>query len=785
MLRPIILSLALGAGTDPIAVYHGRNGNLDVLPLRDEAAVVVDGKLDEAVWARAAVLTGFSQFSPVDGVPAADSTEVLVWYSPSAIYFGIRAFEAHGTVHATLADRDRIASDDHIQILLSTFNDARQATVFAVNPFGVQSDGALVETGATRGGNGFTNAVARRETADLSPDYVYDSKGRLSDYGYEIEVRIPFKSLRYQSAPEQSWGLNVTRRVQHSGYEDSWAPARRASASFLGQSGRLVGLTDLHRGLVLDFTPSVTSRTIGRRVDDGTWEYSGGDPEVGGTVRWGITNNLSLNGTANPDFSQIESDAGQLLFDPRDEVFLQEKRPFFLDGIEQFATPNNLVYSRRIVQPSAAVKLTGKALSTDIALVSAVDDREISFTGEDHPIFNILRVQRDIGSSSRAGVVYTDRIEGGDYNRVVGTDARLVFGGIYALQLQVAGSRTRSAGETRTGPLWQARFNRNGRTIGIRASILASDEDFRARSGFFPRPGLVHVNFDPGVTVYGKEGALVESFTFDVNLNGRWRYQQFIHGEEILDEQLHFNVNATLRGGWQLTGSLLVESFGYPYEIYTGYRVELPRSDGGGVDTVGFVGRPRIPNRDYVFSFQTPEFEHISANGFFLWGNDENFYEWSPGRILLGTAALTWRPTDKLRLESTYAIQQVRRRSDGSLVDVQHIPRVKMEYQLSRPIFLRLVGEYATDQQDDLRDDTRTDAPLLIYDDSAGDFVRATGFTRSTFRGDVLFSYQPRPGTVLFAGYGSTLVDPDDPFRTGMRRVADGFFMKVSYLFRT
>ena len=419
-------------------------------------------------------------------------------------------------------------------------------------------------------------------------------------------------------------------------------------------------------------------------------------------------------------------------------MFLQEKRPFFLDGIEQFTTPNNLIYSRRIVQPSAAVKLTGKVLSTDIALLSAMDDREVSFTGEDHPFFNILRLQRDLGSSSRAGVVYTDRIEGSDYNRVAGADARIVFGEIYALQFQLAGSTTRTAGVTTSAPLWQARFNRNGRTIGVRASILASDEDFRARSGFFPRPGLVHLNFDPGVTVYGKEGSLVESFTFDVNLNGRWRYQQFIHGEGILDEQLHFNANATLRGGWQLTGSLLVESFGYPYEIYTGYRVELPRTDGSGADTVGFVGRPRIPNLDYVFSFQSPEFEHISANAFILWGNDENFYEWSPGRILIGNAGLTWRPTDQIRLESTYAIQQVRRRSDGSLVDVQHIPRLKLEYQLSRPIFIRLVGEYATDQQDDLRDDTRTEAPLLIYDDFAGDFVRATGFTRSSFRGDVL-----------------------------------------------
>jgi hypothetical protein len=189
------LAFALPVLIDPPLVYHGRSGNLEVRPPRLEADIEVDGRLTEDAWANAAVLTGFSQFSPADGVPAADSTEVLVWYSPSAIHFGIRAFEAHGAVHATLADRDRIGADDHVQILLSTFNDGRQATVFAVNPLGVQSDGALVETGSVSG-NGFNNAVVRREVADLSPDYIYQSKGRVTESGYEVEVRIPFKSLR-------------------------------------------------------------------------------------------------------------------------------------------------------------------------------------------------------------------------------------------------------------------------------------------------------------------------------------------------------------------------------------------------------------------------------------------------------------------------------------------------------------------------------------------------------------------------------------------------------------
>jgi hypothetical protein len=117
-------------------------------------------------------------------------------------------------------------------------------------------------------------------------------------------------------------------------------------------------------------------------------------------------------------------------------------------------------------------------------------------------------------------------------------------------------------------------------------------------------------------------------------------------------------------------------------------------------------------------------------------------------------------------------------------VNRQHLPRLKLEYQLSRPIFVRLVGEYSHERQTPLRDDTRTEGPILIFDGDVGDFVRTEAFTRSSFRGDLLFSYQPNPGTVAYFGYGSTLLDPADPLRTGLHRVSDGVFLKVSYLWR-
>jgi len=289
------------------------------------------------------------------------------------------------------------------------------------------------------------------------------------------------------------------------------------------------------------------------------------------------------------------------------------------------------------------------------------------------------------------------------------------------------------------------------------------------------------------VTLYGKTGGFVESVTGDVNVDGLYRYDHYFTSAGMQEEKVHVNTNVRLRGGWTAGASVLMEQFGYPAEVYEGYRIELPRADGSGADTVPFVGRPAIPNRDYVLQLETPEFAQFSGNVFVLWGHDENFLEWASAALTLFNAGLDWRPTDQLRLNGTYQLQRVGRRSDGSTVNIQHIPRLKIEYQLSRPIFLRLVGEYTSERQDDLRDHTRTEAPLLIFDPGVGDFVRATAFTRESFRGDLLFSYQPNPGTVLFAGYGSTLrdpVDPEDPLRTGLRRSDDGFFFKMSYLFR-
>ena len=774
------LQALVGVMAPGSSAYSGLENQIRVtVPRIEEAEVVIDGLLDEPVWAGAATLTGFSQYAPADGRPAENQTAVLVWYSPTAIYFGVRAYASPGSVRVALADRDKIEADDSIEIYLSTFNDGRQAFVFGVNPFGIQSDGALIEgVESRRGGSG--GLATGRDPVDLSPDFVFDSKGRLTDYGYAVELRIPFKSLPYQASEKQDWGIHVIRRVQSLGHEDSWVPARRSGTSFLAQAGTLAGLTGLRRGLVLDLNPVVTMNVDGAPAGR-DWTYQAGSPDVGANLRWGVTSNLTLNGAVNPDFSQVESDAGQFSYDPRRAVFFPEKRPFFLEGLEQFTTPNRLIYTRRIADPVVAAKLTGKVGSTRVAMISALDDFS-AFRGIDRSRATVARIQHDLGKESRAAFIFTDRAQSESFNRVVGADANLAFGGLYRVQLQGAVSRTSDGALAATAPLWEAILNRNGRRFGFRYALTGIDENFRASNGFIARGGIAHANVDHRLTLYGKPGARIESWSGDIVLDGIWLYRDFVTGRSAQDRKLHFNNNFTLRGGWKTGFSVLLESFGFDSQLYADYALEQERADG--TEIVPFVGTPRLPNLDYVFSLETPRFSQFSSNLFLLWGRDENFFEWSSANIVFARLSADWRPTDQVRVNLTYQLQHYRRRSDGSTVGVRQIPRLKLEYQFSRSVFVRVVGELTSERQDDLRDDGRTEAPILIRDPVTSTYRRASAFERNRLRVDWLFSYQPSPGTVFYAGYGSSYADGATLGPSSLRRVQDGFFVKLSYLFR-
>ncbi|MEP6778929.1 MAG: DUF5916 domain-containing protein [Gemmatimonadaceae bacterium] len=769
----------LAAAPDPAPAYSGRAQQLNVAPPRIEASATIDGNLDEPVWQQAARLNGFSRYAPTDGAAADDSTQIMVWYSPTAMYIGVRAFAEPGTVRATHADRDKMFNDDYIGLFIGTFNDRRQATVFAANPFGVQGDGILVESGLSSGG--FGGLAVGREATDISPDYVFQSKGHLTDFGYEIEFRIPFKSLTYQPVDVQTWSFNVLRKVQSRGSEYSWAPAKRASATYIGQHGHLTGLTNLSRGLVLDVNPIVTRQVTGAPTAKG-YKYYDNPFKVGGNVRWGITNNLTLNGTYQPDFAEVESDANQLVTDPRQALRFTEKRPFFLDGVEQFNTPSSLVYTRRILAPLAAAKLTGKIAGTTVALLSAIDDSIGSVSGHDRPIYNILRLQRDVTPVARVGFVITDKEEGKSSNRVAGADVRFTMSRIYSASLQSVWSSTvRPNTATLTGPLWGGSISRQGRKFGASYTLNGISDDFRTNSGFIGRPAIVATNIDHRYTVFGAPDQLLNNTTFDFALRGTWQYKNFTQRRDAIEKKAHFNVNYTFRGGWTAGTSLLLETFGYDPSLFASYAVQ--RHTGSVIDTIPFTGTPRLPNRDYVVTLGTPQFKHIGFNALAIWGRDDNFFEWAPSDIGYYSLSTSWRPTDRLRVDGTYNWQYYDRPKDHSRVGNTRIPRIKMEYQVTRAFFVRIVGQYTNDTRDALRDDSRDNDPLLIRN-SQGVYVLTTPRVSNALQGNVLFALTPSPGTVFYAGYRSQFNELQ-PFKfQDVMRANDGFFVKASYLFR-
>ncbi|MFN2635441.1 MAG: DUF5916 domain-containing protein [Gemmatimonadaceae bacterium] len=766
---------------DSTLTYDGRANRTHVEVPRIDTTASIDGNLDEPVWRRAARLTAFSQYQPVDGRPAAEPTEVLVWYAADAIYFGIRAGEIHGSVvRATHANRDNIDSEDQVQILLDTDNSRQIAFLFGVNPYGVQQDGTRSAQfaggagGPSASGGGFRNVNPLEGSVDLNPDYVFESKGHLIEGGFQVEVRIPFKSLRYQDAEVQSWGIHILRRVQHSGFQDTWAPAVRANANFLAQSGSLEGLHDMRRGLVLETTPTVTAHADrAPTIENGAYRRKA---ELGGDGRWGIRQNLTLNGTINPDFSQVEADVGQVLLNERFALFYPEKRPFFLDGLELFDSPNQLIYTRRIVAPTAGGKLTGKIAGLNIASIVATDDRQYSWTAGHSPVFGVSRLRYDFGSNNTLGAVLTTREDGHDFSRVAAADFRFYHSKLYWAEFQAAKSWTDSLGTRPRGSILQGDWDRTGRAWGFHYTLRSLDPGFRAAAGFVNRTGIIEARAFNRLSFYGAQGSLVQTYGSFFGWDRIWDNAGAGHG--LAESTESITPSATIRGGWQLSGAVTHSYFAFNPSLYSALTIQ--RSVGtatAAVDTAAFiVPGPEKDQWGASFRLTTPTYRRFSGTAGITESEVPIFSEAAPGNGSRTDATLDFRPTTAIRSSLQFSRLTIARKSDGSRFSAETIPRIKVEYQVSPPIFLRLVGQYAARSRSTFRD--RNGDPILVNG------VLDSGETSNEFSTDWLFSYRPVPGTLVYLGYGSTLEEPREFKFQDLRRTRDGFFGKISYLFR-
>ncbi len=408
-----------------------------------DAKIDVDGRLDEAPWQRPPTFELEYETRPAENGPAPVRTEVWIGYDPNNLYVAFRAHDPEPEkIRARLSDRDNAYQDDFVGVVLDTFNDQRRAFEFFVNPLGVQMD--MTQNEMTGG-------------EDDSWDAIWDSAGRITDTGYIVEMRIPFSSLRFPKAEDgMTWGIDAVRfypRGQR--HRLALHPLERGNNCYLCQGYKLVGFEGVKPARSIELDPTLTASMSGAREDFPDGEMVDGNPDVepGITAHWGITPNLILTGALNPDFSQVEADAAQLDVNTQFALFYPEKRPFFLEGADIFATRFNAIYSRNIADPDWGIKLTGKVGKDAIGVIIAQDSMTNLLipssqssaldTLEEDNLSTIVRYRRDLFGATTGGFFYTGR-EGDDYsNRLFGGDILFRWKDTEAARIEILGSQTR------------------------------------------------------------------------------------------------------------------------------------------------------------------------------------------------------------------------------------------------------------------------------------------------------------------------------------------------------
>ncbi len=426
--------------------------------------IVIDGKPDEEAWKTAAVFKDFYQTSPGDNIAPSKPTEVLMMYDEKHLYIAFKCWDERDKIRATIAKRDNVFGEDNVRIWLDTYNDQRRAYVFGFNPFGIQQDGIYTE------GRG----------ADFSVDIVMESKGVIEDWGWSVEIKIPFKSLRYSAGKGKMWGFNAARNIDRFNDEfDQWLPDDRNISGFLIKHGKITGLDEIKYERTLEVTPSITISETGRRVrtiprfilnnpatnpngsliDPGRFVNEGLKQDIGVTLKYTISPNITLDAAINPDFAEIEADAPVVLANQRFPIFFQEKRPFFLEGADIFQTPLAIYDSRSIIDPDFATKLTGKIGKNSFGFMVASDKAPGNFGDDDrndpsvrprvdefldkNALFGVLRVKRDFGKENNIGFFATYRSFPEQKNILGSIDGRIKLNPKLTAQFQVVGTNSR------------------------------------------------------------------------------------------------------------------------------------------------------------------------------------------------------------------------------------------------------------------------------------------------------------------------------------------------------
>ena len=698
---------------------------------------------------------GFIQRQPDDGEPITQHTEVYVGYDQEHIYAVFLAFDTEPElIRANLSSRENIDGDDRVGLTIDTFNDQRTALSFHATPLGIQWDARWTEGSSLRAG------------FDTTLEAVWDSEGELTDQGYMVRMSVPLRSLRFPDTDEQLWRVQFGRSIPRLSEFAYWPAYSLEVEGRLNQTALLRGIRDVSPGSNSQIIPFIFARDVDAlnpNAPGGPRFKTETEMDVGIDAKIVFNDSMVLDITLNPDFSQVESDQPQVTVNERFEVQFPERRPFFVENADFFATDSILLFTRRIVDPEGGIRFTGRSGDYGFGAILINDEAPGLNRDSGDPLrgekanIGILRGFRDISEQSRIGFLLTDRELGEGYNRVASVDARLKLNNNWITNMQLVGtdSEPLTGGDASTGYQRNIQINRTGRTLSTHTHFVDTTDNFRTELGFqnrFFRPDTSGIHNSMNLNFY-PENSNINTYSarvFDVYLNdndGTRIYHQ-------LGPSFNLSYDTT--------------DIGFNYTDYT--EILQPK------DFAGIVTNQRYDYDNWQVNFYNNAFEAAVVRLSYRTGKTLNLV---PQRGSLPYVAdtnrtdisLTLRPMDRLRIENTYFRTELESQGGGAKIFSNEIIRSNWNYQFTKELSLRFIAQY---------DETDAGPATRLEDDENLNF-------------DMLLRYVINPWSAFYIGYNSNQSNFDIVEMEGerelvvannLRQDGDQFFVKFSYLFQ-
>ncbi|MBO6574040.1 MAG: carbohydrate binding family 9 domain-containing protein [Rhodothermales bacterium] len=721
-------------------------------PQKTESRIIVDGDLSDPGWSSADRAYNFSETFPGDQSKPPVGIEVWTTYDANNIYFAFMIEDDPESIRVNMSDRDAIWQDDYVGVILDPYANNAWAYFIASNPIGIQGDTRILG-----GGN-----------EDMGFDIIFQTDGKVTEKGYQVEMAVPFESLRFPQTDVQNWNINFwITHPRESRNTYSWAAIDRDDPCWLCQAGSIEGITGATPAGKLELLPAFTGSQAASLPSfdnpDSGLDNSRltTDPSFG--LKYRFNSNLIADVAVNPDFSQIESDAAQIDVNSTFALFFEERRPFFQEGSDLFDTPIQTVYTRSINNPSAAAKITGRSGNTSFSYVGGLDeDSPVILPFEERSQFvqggesysSLLRVKQNFGTNSHLGALVTDR-------RFTGTDGVgstfAVDGNIRLSQSvsvvgQLAGSHTSEGmddmlseqagnatfnggeytaafdGESYSGWASSVQLQRNTRHMWSQVSFESYNPTFRAANGFVNQNNNKEVFGFTNYTFYRDSDKFIQRISPKAFGGYIWNFDG-----ERKDEFAWVGVNMQMKGQTWFNTEILVFS------------------------NERFAGEDFRNMRRINLNLNSNFSQKLTAGFWMGYGHQISR---NPSNPVLGMGTnlnvwSTFRPTSRLSVSPRLSYARLEDDATGDEIFSGYILRSRMNYQFSKRLFMRVITQY-------------------------NDFAKRLEV-------DPLVTYKVNPFTAVYVGSTHDFLDFEqvqNAPQTGFYQTQRQFFFKLQYLFR-